>query len=130
MNLKINCRYSFDVYAPTVFGGNFKNVQVMAIMDASTAAAYRDIFAVNASVKPYLPVGTIADPLKLTYVRIRNHLGNEVVIAYEWIVESSIVLSVGSQLQVTLDNASATDAQRIRDILTRERFVIFEIKEV
>lgn len=130
MSLKIASRYTFDVYPSSVIGNNFKNVQVLALMDAVTAAQYADIMAMHEAVRPFLPVGTVNDPLKFTYARLRTSAGGYTVIAYEWINEPTIVEIFSSRIMIMVNNASPADPARLRNLLLNANFPDIEISVV
>jgi hypothetical protein len=125
--LKIGSRYSFDVYPSSVIGNNFKNVQVLALMDAPTAAQYADIMALHEAVKPSLPVGTVADPLKFTYARLRTSVGSYVVVAYEWINVATIAEVFSSRISIVVNNTSPSDPAKLRNLLINANYPDIEI---
>lgn len=127
MKLKINSRYGFDVYPTSVIGNNFKNVQVLALMDATTASQYADIFALHEAVRPFLPAGTVTDPLKFTYVRLQTSNGTTAVVADEWINQGTIVEVLSSRISIVVNNASPSDPARLRNLLLGANFPDIEI---
>lgn len=127
MELKIGSRFTFDVYPSSVLGSNFKNVQVLALMDAVSASQYADIFALQIAVQPFLPAGTITDPLKLTYVRLRTSFGNVKVFAVEWINKSTLEEVFSSRIQIIVNNVAPSDPERLRNLLIGANFPDIEI---
>lgn len=127
MTLTIGGRFSFEVYPSSVIGNNFKNVQVLTLMDAATASQYADIFALHEAVRPYLPVGTVNDPLKFTYARLRSSSGYTSVVAAEWINQSTIVEVLSSRVSIIVNNASPADPVKLRNLLISANYPDIEI---
>jgi hypothetical protein len=127
MLLQIGSKYTFDVFPATIIGNGFKNVEVVAIMNATTASQYADLLSKHEAVRPYLPAGTPTDPLSYTYVRIINSVGAYEVLAYEWINAATIAEILNARLSIVISNTSPNDITRLRDILINSGYTDIEI---
>jgi len=50
LSFSINKSYNITTLAPTLLGGEYKNIKVKAILSASEAVQYRDIYTLHQSV--------------------------------------------------------------------------------
>lgn len=118
MNLSIGNVYSFATYAPAMFSESFNRCRILAIMDYNTAKKYANIDLLQRSIYPELPDGTPDRTASYSYVLFKNlDSGIQSVMAYPWIIESSITEILTSNLNITVYNASDLEATRIRDVL-------------
>lgn len=109
--------YNFNTLAPTILATNYKNVKVLAIMNYDTALKYFVPATTSASVFPFLPVGTVSDPTKYTYILFEGDENLKTPLALEWIDQSSITVVSYQTLTVTVTQAAAGDAVKIKQSL-------------
>ena len=114
--------YSFDVYPLAALGNNFKNVTVMAVMDAETAAQSIDIQAQHVAYFPFLPAGTPNDPRAYDYVKIKTLAGNTAILGLAWINEATIVQVESVTIVATVYGAASSDVTKIRNALIQNGF--------
>lgn len=91
MSFKINHSYNITTLAPTLLGGEYKNVKVKSIMSATEAVKYRDIVVLHTSVKGVVD-SLPASINDCTYLLLEKHdeAHTEVVLAVEYIDPYSI----------------------------------------
>lgn len=76
----------------------------------------------SVNVYPTLPQGTITDYTKYQYLKVRLPNGNSTCIAIEWIDTSTYVVHQGVNIVFTIENAVATDVDKVRMILAANGF--------
>lgn len=121
-NFKLNTAYSFNTHAPALLGSRLNNATVLAVMDYTLASQFIQPEASHANVFPMLPAGTLDNPKSFSYILLRTESGERTVLAYPWIDESSIAEVTSQSLTVTIQNASAEDATKIRTALVLAGF--------
>lgn len=114
--------YSFDVYASALLGTNYKNVTVMAVMDAATANREIDIQALHAQIYPTLPAGTPNRAVDYDYVKIKTTAGNTTILGMAWINPVTVVQVQSSTITVVIGGVSASDQTRIKNALLQNGF--------
>lgn len=114
---ELNKRYNFNTLAPSLLGATFKNATVIGIVDYVTASSYINPDAYAANIYPYLPVGTIRDPKKYTYILLVSEIGIKTAIAWQWIDPASVVLVASTTLTITVVDVPVGTSEQIRDAL-------------
>lgn len=109
--------YNFNTLAPTILATNYKNVKVLSIMNHDTALKYFVPATTSASVFPFLPIGTVSDPTKYTYILFESNDSLKTVLALEWIDQSTITVVSYQTLTLTVTQAAAGDADKIKQSL-------------
>lgn len=123
--------YNFDVYAPSILGTAFKNIEILGYFPYETAVLIQpDIAPIHAEVYSTgkLPVGTPNDPRQYQYYRIKKPDGSTTMLGEVWIDQASIVEVETGTAYCTLPGATSGDLVRLRDMFTQAGFVNFEIK--
>lgn len=92
--------YSFDSVAPTVQGTNFKNLKVIGVVAFDIVLSFKDVVTENTAVRAVEPT-VPADAKILTYYILEDVKKEKLVMADEWIVQSSIQ-EIGNSLNVDL----------------------------
>lgn len=108
---------SFSVYAPAVLGNNFNKVTLLGILDYESAQSFINVATKSIEVYPSLPANTLKDYTKYRYLKVKMGDGKSTCVALEWINESTYTVHTGLDMTVTISNASALDAERVRAIL-------------
>jgi len=102
---QIGSTYSFSVYPVAQLGNNFQNIQVLALLDATTVQQLGvDIWAMHKNIYPTLPAGTPNDPTQFQYLRIKLQSGTSTIIAIPWINDSTVELVSAQTLDVKIYN--------------------------
>lgn len=78
------------------------------------------VMAVN--IYPSLPAGTNKNYQNYQYLKIRHANGETGCVAIEWIDKSTFVVHEGVDIEFKIENANASDADRIREILAYNGF--------
>lgn len=119
--------YSFDVFAPSILGTEFKNVTILSIMDYETALQQADIPAIHTNVYPDLPSGLPDDPSQYDYVRIRTASGVATILGIPWIDLDTVELVESRRMTVKIEGVSSADVERVRIALVQNGFNNIEI---
>jgi len=124
---ELGTTYNFNTLAPAILGSNVKNATVLGIIDYTTASNYITPETRHVDVYPYLPTGTVNDPKKYTYILFKSESNVKFVLGLPWIDLATVVQVVSLTINVTVNNASTGDANRIRDSLILLGFNSFTV---
>lgn len=113
---------SFNTHATSVLGTNFNRVKVLGILDHESAMLYLNVPIVAVNVYPSLPSGTSKDYQNYQFLKIKHANGDNGCIAIEWINTSTFVVHEGVNIEFRVEDANASDADRIREILAFNGF--------
>lgn len=114
-DIRLNDRFSFEVYPTSRLNNQFRNVRLEGMLNAATAVnSGVDIQALHANIYPSLPPGTVPnDPFQYDYIRIQHPNGEYSTIGIPWIRQETIELSQSSQIVLTFNNRTEDDLNRI-----------------
>lgn len=121
-NFNLRGVYSFDVYPTALLGTLFKNVTILAVMDAATASREIDIYALHAQIYPMLPNGSPNKATDYDYVKIKTTAGHTTILGMVWINEATIVQVTSSTITAVIGDVSASDLVRIRNALIQNGY--------
>lgn len=124
-NYKTRTTYSFSVYPSDLFGTDFGQCQLVAIMDPDSAIrAGLDIYAKHLQVKPSIPesVGMPNDPKQYDYVQFKLPSGARVILGMPWIDESTIQVVEYQIITAVIQGKTAQDVGLIRQALAMNGF--------
>jgi hypothetical protein len=113
---------SFNTHATSVLGTNFNRVKVLGILDHESAMQYINVPIISVNVYPSLPVGTSKDFQNYQFLKIKHTNGDNGCVAIEWIDNSTYVTHEGVNIEFRVEDANASDADRIREILAFNGF--------
>lgn len=88
--LKIGNVYSFSTRSPAYFSSKVERAKLLSICDLETARLHAPVDQTYAAVFPSLPVGSTYDMAGQQYYVFKEQNGNKLVMAAQWIVESSL----------------------------------------
>lgn len=128
MNLTIGTTYTFNTLAPSILGAIIQQAKLVSILDYETAKHYDTIDLKYRSIYPLLPAGTPDQPDSTIYYRFISQSGEVIIIAEQWIDESSIETIEFVNIQVLFQQASLSDVQRIRNALNALGYSNYTIK--
>ena len=129
-NFKTNQTYNFEVYGTTILGNDYKNVLVIGIFNYKTALHFGDIDVTQVQVFPHLPSGTPNRPEEYEYLLIQTANKGKVVLARQWINESTVVQVGNSKVEVTVEEAGTADIEDIRAALMQNGYNKIDIRVV
>ena len=129
-NFKTNQTYNFEVYGTTILGNDYKNVLVIGIFNYQTALHFGDIDVTQVQVFPHLPSGTPNRPEEYEYLLIQTANKGKVVLARQWINESTVVQVGKSKVVVTVEEAGTADIEDIRAALMQNGYNKIDIRVV
>lgn len=116
-NFQIDKVYTFNTNSPALLGAQITRATLKGIIDYNIACTFINVDLEHRKIYPTLPLGTVNDPKKFTYLLFKTESGETNVYAYEWIDDSSIVIVDTTTIVVTIPGVSNQDANRIRDAL-------------
>lgn len=128
---EIGKRYDFDTVVPTIFGITYKDMLVKAIMRLDVAITMdSSLTSKHEQAYPQLPAGAPKDPGDLMYIQFEDPDGKVVVMATDWISDSSVVLSNRDKYIITLYSATQTEVDAIKDYLNMNGIDEYTISKV
>lgn len=113
---------SFETYAQSLIGKEFKRCKVLGILDLNSAMKENDVAALAVAIYPSLPKGTLKDYREYQYVKVRLVDGVEMCIANQWIKDHSIEVYEDVTATFTVSGISASDVDLIVRILASYNF--------
>ncbi len=119
--------YSFSVHPVALLGNNFRNVKVLALLDAESASQLINIQEAHANMYPYLPAGTPNNPNSYNYLKIRTVSGEITVLGLAWINDETVTVVTNSTITVKIGGVTPEDAVRVREALVQNGFRTLEI---
>lgn len=120
----------FETNAPAILGARYKDVKVLAILDASTATLFADVLARHIAVYPYLPTGVLDDYTRYNYVKLELSDKSILIMGIPWINESSIQVIVNTDIVVRLKGRNHDDVNLVRQALLANGFEDFTVDVV
>ena len=108
---------SFSVYPVSLLGTGFQRVTILGILDYESAQQYINPAVMSVNVYPSLPQGTITDYTKYQYLKVKLANDTNTCVAIEWIDTSTYVVHHGVNITFTLNDAVASDVDKVRMIL-------------
>lgn len=126
----IGYTYTFNTKAPGILQATVKNAKLMAILDYETAKMYDNIDLKFRQIYPVLPAGTPDTPESCIYYRFLSESGEKIILADQWIDETTIDTVNFINFQVTVTNAALSDISRVRDAMTALGYTNYEIKQI
>ncbi len=91
--LEIGVSYQFSLHASAILGAGYESAAVAALLDHDSAQRLQDVDGIHASVLSLLPLGTPADPSRLTYVKLKVAENEWRVLALNWIAHQPVALT-------------------------------------
>lgn len=119
--------YSFGVYPVAVIGNDYKNVQVMALMDFDTVNRDIDMQPLAEQVYPLLPPGTPRNPREYPYVKLKMPSGSYTYLGLPWIITDTVELVTTTTIDVVITGRQPSDITVIHDALVANGITDFEI---
>lgn len=132
-NFTIGGIYTFDTVAPSLLGTTIKNAKLIALFDYQVAVTFDNVEVRHASVRPMLPAGSAFDnPQVFSYLYLQTETGSRIVIAYPWIKEDTISKTTNQSVVISVNDATANDAIKIRQMLALAGYhsVNIEVKNI
>jgi hypothetical protein len=119
---------SFNLYPAAILGSSFQNAKIDALLDFATANYFIDAAALHANVYPTLPPTTPNDPTQYAYVKLTLANGTVTVIGIPWIIDDTLVVSQAQSIQLTINNVSPSDQNKIINALASNGFTAVSVK--
>lgn len=126
--LTFNNVISFDVYPASIVGSQFKDVKILALLDADTARNWIDPEAMHANVYPTLPDGVPDDATQYQYVKFQYPNGKIGVLGVPWIKADTVTVSSRGTLTITVSDAGPKDREAIVKALAANGYRTASVK--
>ena len=130
MNLQLGKVYTFNTTAPSLLGVTIRNAKLISTMGYSEAIGLENIDLKYRSIYPLLAEGTPDTPEACIYYRFASESGEKIILADQWIQESSIEVIEHIQFRVTFSDASLIDMTRVRDALNALGYKKYKIEQI
>lgn len=130
LNLSIGKSYTFNTKAPAILGTIIKNAKMISQLDYESAVAFDNIDLKFRTIYPALPPGTPDNPQSCTYYRFLSESGEKIIMADQWIDETTVEVVEHINFQVTFADGSLADMTRVRDALNALSFTNYVIKQI
>lgn len=108
-----NGTYNFSTLAPTILGNSFTNQKVIGILTAKQAYKIKDVYTLHNSLVGVIP-NLPASADDCTFILFEDSLGNEIVMANEYIDQNSISSISTVNIRIDILNAVTSDIPIIR----------------
>lgn len=124
--MNINTTYSFFTLSPTILGTQYTNMTVKAILTSDEAIKYRDIVTLHEKMK--VVVSGLPNNVKdCTFYLLENTSGDRIVLANEYIDQSTITLVTSVTINISVFNSLTTDVAILRARLQELGYTDFSI---
>lgn len=120
--------YSLITRAPSILGTRLERATLLGILTYELAQKFENVYLQYRQIYPLLPPGTPDTVKACSYFLFKTEAGAEVVLADQWIDPGSITVVDGINFQVTFQQKSISDVNRVRDILNAMGFIGYDIK--
>ena len=130
-DFKISATYTFDTNAPAILGTTITNAKLLAIMDYETALKYDNVDLKYRTIYPLL-VSAIDSPKSCIYYRFNSESGESIILADQWINESTVTVIKHITMNIVLNKTVTSDQLIISNMLKAMGYSNFVIttKEV
>lgn len=126
--IPINAIVSFELYASSVLGTGYQGAKILAILDADSAFAYIDPPAMHANVYPSLPAGVPDAYDGYSYLKLKLASGQVTAIGIPWIKDDTFTVSTTRKMQITIDNVSPDNQNKVLLALSAAGFSVDGVK--
>lgn len=120
-NWKLGTTYSFGTLAPGVIPSRYAGIKLISI--SSYAAASRiagaSLYVQWRQIFPKLPQGTIDDPETAEWLVFESSEGEVIVLANNWISESTVTASDYTQATITVTETSRQQIDVLASFMTK-----------
>lgn len=130
LDLDIGKTYTFNTRAPAILGTTVKNAKLLLQCDYDSATAFENIDLRFRTIYPALPPGTPDNPAACKYYRFLSESGEKIVLADQWIDESSVEVVEHINFQATFTDGSLEDMVRVRDALNSLGMTNYVLKQI
>lgn len=129
-NFEIGKSYTFNTLAPAQLGIAIKNAKLLAIMDYDMALTFENIELKYRKVYPLLPNGTPETPKNILYYRFLTESNEKIIIAAQWIDETTVALITAINFKVSFTGGSIQDKTTVRNALNALGYTNFIIEDI
>lgn len=115
--MKIGNRYSFTTMAPSILGQDYSDMTLLAIGGYALASRLENVDVILNNIYPYLGSNAPSDATKDEYYVFTTAAGGTKVFGSTWINQATIDVTGSQSITVVVDNVSASDVSKIRELL-------------
>ena len=119
---EIGKAYSFSIYPTTIISNDFNYAICEGVLSPSIAEAFMPLDVMHAQVYPYLPSGTVDNPLMYNYVKFKLSDGATSVLGLPWINLDTVKVSTIQKIVVEIKGKTANELNNIRSVLTENGY--------
>lgn len=120
--LTLNSVVSFDLYPSQLLGTGYKNVKLLAILDADTARSWIDPVAMHANVYPTLPPSTPNKFNGYPYLKLKLPDGSITAIGLPWIRDETFQVATTRSMRLLIEAVSPEDQNKVLLALSSNGF--------
>lgn len=113
----IGKRVTFDIYGSSVIGGNYSDVEVLAILSASAVLEYNPRQK-HESIVSLLPTPRPQSYNEYVYYLLLMPNNQKAIVGDAWIKPSSLVRGSKNKIQIEVSNVAPSDIGKIRYLLS------------
>lgn len=120
-NWKIGTTYSFGTLAPGVLPSRYTGIKLSSIASYSAASriAGSSIYVQWRQIYPKLPKGTIDNPESAQWLVFDAPSGEVIVLANNWISESTVTATEFTQATITVTDTSRQQIDTLANFMTK-----------
>jgi len=121
MVFEMDNTYTFNSKSSTILNNEYKNMKVVSIMSYKQATrftgnAFSDVSTIRQQL--ILELGSeLLDVKEVNYILFEDENGIEILLAYDWIIETTIVLVTSITGKIILPNITSSDLVTITDMI-------------
>ncbi len=114
-------RVSFEIYGVNVIGGDYTDVEILAIMGASAAAEY-DPRQKHEQIYSLLPDPRPQSHVEYNYYLIMGAGGRRMLVGDAWIKSETIVRGNRNKISLEISDATPGDIGKLKNLLRKEGY--------
>lgn len=126
--MKIGSVYSFSTYSSTFIGARITRAKLLGLLNAATARKFAPIDQLYPQVFPTLPANSVFDVEAQTYYLLEQQNGSTIVLAGQWINETTLELIQNTLITVKIESGDAGISDKVSRALTAIGITDFSIK--
>lgn len=126
--MKIENVYTFSTYSAAFLGSKVTRAKLLGVVNAATARKFSPIDQIYPQVFTTLPANAVYDVESQKYCLFEQQNGGTLVMAEQWINESTLEEIVNVSLIVKIETGDAGTADKVSQALHAAGITDFSIK--
>ena len=121
MIFEMDKTYTFNSKSSTILNSEYKNMKVVSIMSYKqairfTGKAFNDVATIRKQL--ILELGsTLLEVTEVNYILFEDEYGNEVLLAYDWIIEDSITAVEALSWKINIPSITSSEMVTISNMI-------------